>query len=291
MNHTAGNRPATAPATGTGERPGTGHRGEPVLMLHSSASSGRQWRRLREEIGARFATAAPDLIGYGASPAWSGTGRFCLAEEVRRIMPPGDEPLHLIGHSFGGAVALAAALEQPHRIRSLTLIEPVVFTLLRHRTARDAMLYVEVARVAGAVARGLASGDYHAGMREFMDYWNGDGSWARLKPAQQEGYATVVAKVALDFQATLFQSLEDQALRALGVPTLLLRGERTTRPARRITDILCEQLGNARLGEIGGAGHMLPLTHPEAVNAAVRTHLEQHAGAATADGALFRLAG
>jgi pimeloyl-ACP methyl ester carboxylesterase len=63
------------------------------------------------------------------------------------------------------------------------------------------------------------------------------------------------------------------ALRRIDVPTLLLRGSASPLPTRRIAELLAEALPNARLRTIEGAGHMLPLTHREAVNAAIAEHL------------------
>jgi pimeloyl-ACP methyl ester carboxylesterase len=63
------------------------------------------------------------------------------------------------------------------------------------------------------------------------------------------------------------------ALERIDVPTLILRGSNSPRPTRRIAELLAEVLPNARLRTIEGAGHMLPLTHGEAVNAAIAEHL------------------
>src|SRR5215212_8645123 len=83
--------------------------GEPVVLLHSSGASGAQWRALAERLSARYRVIAPDLYGYGGTAGWAGRGTFCLAHEaalVRGLMERLDEPAHLVGHSYGGAVAM-----------------------------------------------------------------------------------------------------------------------------------------------------------------------------------------
>ncbi len=108
------------------------HDGKPaVIALHCSGSTGRQWNKLALSLGDRFTLIAPDLIGNGVNPHWSGTHRFCLADEAARIRRSstgwtGD--VHLVGHSYGGAVALRIAHERPARITSMALYEPRRFT-------------------------------------------------------------------------------------------------------------------------------------------------------------------
>ena len=104
--------------------------GETVVLLHSSASSGAQWRSLCAPLAERFTALAPDLYGYGASDPWPGRAAMTLADEVaplEALLARRPGPVHLVGHSYGGAVALRLALRAP-TLRSLTLIEPVAFT-------------------------------------------------------------------------------------------------------------------------------------------------------------------
>ena len=110
-------------------------------------------------------------------------------------------------------------------------------------------------------------------MARFVDYWNGKGAWLRAKPELQAELARHTPKVALDFWASTMESTPRAAYERIAVPTLVLRGSESPRPTRRIAALVAEILPNARLATIVGAGHMLPLTHPEAVNAAVLDHL------------------
>jgi pimeloyl-ACP methyl ester carboxylesterase len=76
---------------------------------------------------------APDNYGAGKSPEWPSTSRMALQDEVEFLEPVlslPDEPFTLIGHSYGGAVALRAALANPKRIRALVLYEPTLFAVL-----------------------------------------------------------------------------------------------------------------------------------------------------------------
>src|SRR5581483_8261062 len=107
--------------------------GDPVVCIHASASSGAQWTSLVERLEDRFRPLAVDLHGAGRTPAWRGDRRLTLADEVALLEPTlaaTGARLHLVGHSYGAAVALRIALDHPHWVASLTVFEPVLFSLL-----------------------------------------------------------------------------------------------------------------------------------------------------------------
>jgi pimeloyl-ACP methyl ester carboxylesterase len=251
--------------------------GEPVILLHSSAASSAQWQALTERLGQRYRVIAPDLYGYGATPDWPGGGPFSLAREaeiVRTLLDDCDEPVHLVGHSYGGAVALHLACEHGDLLRSLTLVEPVAFHLLRVGDVADAEALDEISAIAGGVRRALVSGDYLAGMRDFVDYWCGRGTWSALASDRQASMATRLAKVALDFHATFHEPACLWGVQHIAVPTLLVQGECTPPPTRRVCRRLARSLQGVRTATIPHAGHMAPLTHREAVNDLIVAHLE-----------------
>jgi pimeloyl-ACP methyl ester carboxylesterase len=258
--------------------------GETVLLLHSSAGSSAQWRPLTELLQSRWRVLAPDLHGYGESDRRPGPASPGLADGAAladAVLAGSAEPIHLVGHSYGGAVALRFAAERPERLRSLTLIEPVAFHLLcgaPEGTAEHG-LFREVAALAADVTQSAAEGDGRRGMARFIDYWNGAGTWMRMRPDAQSAMARQAPRVALDFRAAMTDPTRLRALRGIAVPTLILRGSTSPRPTRRITALVAQVLPNARLQTIEGAGHMLPLTHHEAVNAAIADHLSRNAAA------------
>jgi pimeloyl-ACP methyl ester carboxylesterase len=253
--------------------------GEPVLLLHSSGSSNSQWRSLIERLSHRFRVIAPDLYGYGATSHWPGHRAFslaCDAQIVRALLERAQEPAHLVGHSYGGAVALHVARLQPGVVRSLTLIEPVAFHLLR---GQDAQALAEIIEVAGMVATALACGDYAGGFGRFVDYWSGPGCWFDMPEAKRSAVTPRLAKVALDFHATLNEPAQIDDCRGITLPTLVLQGACSPRPTRRICELIAHALPDASIRTIEGASHMLPLTHRDAVNALIAAHLDSHRAA------------
>src|SRR4051794_24730764 len=85
-------------------------------------------------------------------------------------------PIHLVGHSYGGAVAfkIATSAAYANRIRSLTLIEPVLPTLLRE-SAADRRLHDLFATFARQIYVDLWDGMYMEALDKFLRFWNGSG--------------------------------------------------------------------------------------------------------------------
>lgn len=248
-----------------------------VLLLHCSASSGRQWDGLAAALADAYRPCAPDLYGYGAARPWSGPGALDLAKEAAlaaAALPAAAAAIHVVGHSYGGAVALRLAASQPSRVRSLTLIEPVAFHTLREGGRQDRRLLDSVHGLAAAVARGAMTGDYQRAMHRFVDYWSGEGAWARTRPETRQRLSRHAPKVVLDFHAAVNEPTSlDTYRRRFTFPVRILRGERSPAPTRRIAELLSEHIVGASLTTVPGAGHMLPLTHPDQVNAAVIRHI------------------
>jgi pimeloyl-ACP methyl ester carboxylesterase len=251
---------------------------QPVLMLHCSASSGGQWDGLIGALAERYLAIAPDLHGYGASEPWSGPGPIELTAEAElagRALPGDAAAVHVVGHSYGGAVALRFAIEQPWRIKSLTLIEPVAFHVLREGNPKDRRLLGSVHRIAAEVIRGTLTGDYHGAMSRFVDYWNGPGSWERTRPETRQYLSRHAPKVVLDFHASINERTSLDSYRGhFTFPVRILRGELSPAPTRRVAEMLSERILGASLMTIPRAGHMLPFTHADQVNAAVITHID-----------------
>jgi pimeloyl-ACP methyl ester carboxylesterase len=258
--------------------------GETVLLLHSSAGSSAQWRPLTEILQARRRVLAPDLHGYGQTgqrPGPASPGLADAAALADAVLAQSAGRIHLVGHSYGGAVALRFAVDRPERLLSLTLIEPVAFHLLcgaPEDTAENG-LFREVAALAAEVTQSAAEGDGRRGMARFIDYWNGAGAWMRMRPDVQSALARQAARVALDFHAAMTDPTRLRALWGIAAPTLILRGSASPGPTRRIAALVAQVLPNARLRTIDGAGHMLPLTHHAAANAAITEHLSRSTAA------------
>lgn len=237
---------------------------ETVLALHCSGSTGAQWRSLAARLGGRYRLIAPELRSPGSLEAEAAP----LAALMARI----GAPVHLVGHSYGGGVALHIARTRPALLRSLTLIEPSAFHLLRGGDAIDLRALEEISAVARDARAALADGDCLDGFGRFVDYWK-PGSWEAMPAEKRAAFAPQLAKVALDFRALLDETAGLDDVARLAMPTLLLQGGCTRLPSRCIVHRLRHAIPGARFSVVGGAGHMLPVTHRGQVNERIAEHL------------------
>jgi pimeloyl-ACP methyl ester carboxylesterase len=254
----------------------------PVIALHCSGAGAWQWRQLGETLDSRHALVAPEHYGCEGSGPWNGEHAFTLADEAAttiEIIDCSDRKVHLVGHSYGGGVALRAALERPDRIASLTLYEPSAFHLLTAMGARGAAAFEEILAIGTRTGEGVISGDYRGAATAFVDYWSGRGAWAALRPSVQAALTRWAPKVPLEFRALIAEPTPASAYADLRFPALIMRGEHAPAPTRLIAETLSTLIPAARLAVIAGAGHMGPLTHAPEVNAAIAQHIaESEAG-------------
>ena len=249
----------------------------PVIALHCSGSGAGQWRALGDALGARHGLVTPEHYGCDSVGPWTGAHAFTLADEAARtieVIDRSDCKVHLVGHSYGGAVALRAAIERPSRIASLSLYEPTAFHLLKTMSERGMPALSEIRAVAARAAQGVITGDYRGAAVSFVDYWSGPGAWAALRPAVQAAVTRWMPKAPLDFRALIDEPTRASRYAGLRIPTLILRGERAPAPTQLIAETLRVAMPDARLEVVTGAGHMGPLTHSKDVNAAIVQHIE-----------------
>jgi pimeloyl-ACP methyl ester carboxylesterase len=248
------------------------------VCVHSSASSGRQWGALQRHLADGHRVLAPDLYGSGDSPRWTGDRELTLADEVALLEPAlqaAGRPFHLVGHSYGGVVALRAALDDPGRIRSLVLIEPVMFGLLVADDP-DQPATREIISVRDDTGAAIERGALDSAAERFIDYWMGPGSLARMPPGRRASAAEAMRDVQQEWSALFAETTPLAAYSALDVPTLFLIGSQSPASARRVTALLAATLPRMTVTELDGVGHMSPVTHPGLVNAAIEDHIARY---------------
>jgi pimeloyl-ACP methyl ester carboxylesterase len=237
-----------------------------AIALHCSGSSGGQWWALRNRL--RLQVITPDLMGCGAMSHWSGEGPFRLSDEAWPIVTLIDElnaPVHLVGHSYGGGVALRIAVERPNRIASLTLYEPTAFHVLKAAGEDGHAALKKIRALAGEIDKYVVAGSYRKAARRFVDYWNGPGTFDSLKRDAQEELIRYVPKSCLEFRALIGEMTPLLAYRNLRIPLLIMCGENASTSTELIARKLATVMNPGSLRIVAGAGHMGPTTHSEAV--------------------------
>lgn len=236
--------------------------GAPVVLLHSSGFSSRQWRRLAEALAPSYRVVLPDLLGSGASSPWPDGEPFELGQDVAAVVALLDElpPAHLVGHSYGGLLALLAALRRPAAVRSLAVYEPVAFGALD--APADRPLRAEVTAVTGAY-------DGEPWLRGFVEWWNGPGAWAGLAPEARQAFLDVGWKLSQEVISLVADRTPLATYATIAAPALFLGGDRTPLAERTVVERLAGALPHAERVRFPDAGHMGPITHAAAVNAAI----------------------
>jgi len=249
--------------------------GTAVVCLHCSASSSGQWRPLMEALADRFRVIAPDLYGYGKSPAWSAERPMWIDDQIAllaAVFERAGERFHLVGHSYGGAAALKAALALPPRLLSLVLYEPVLFSVLLDDAPESPAAREIVSLRDDAIGR-IDRGDLEGAARSFIDYWMGEGAWESTPEARRPALLAAMRAVKHEWHSAFNEPVPLAAFRSLDVPVLLLTGTRSTAAARRVAGLLGAALPRVQVEEIEGAGHMAPVTHPQQINALIERFL------------------
>jgi pimeloyl-ACP methyl ester carboxylesterase len=243
-----------------------------LIALHCSGASGDMWQPLRDRMGVGSRMLAPDLHGARNGPAWHGNRAFTLEDEAAPVVALIDaerRPVHLVGHSYGGAVALQVALARPAAVAGITLYEPSAFHLLG---ADDGAARAEIVDLAAEVGARLGRGDARGAMARFVTYWGGRDSWDGLRPDIQAALMRWAPKVTLDFHSLLDRPHQPRLYAQLDVPCLILSGDQSPAPARATARTLAALMPDCRIETVKGAGHMGPLTHKSLVADAVIRH-------------------
>jgi pimeloyl-ACP methyl ester carboxylesterase len=247
-----------------------------LLLVHGSLASGRMWTPYLGALSTAGELITVDLHGYGASPEWPGSAPMRLADGaalLRRACAHRAEPVHVIAHSFGGAVALRWALENPERIESLTLIEPACFFLLQYVGPRAAGALAAIRRVADGFDAARGNADPVFATQRFYDFWNSPGSWSALSADRQRMLLARHAQVGHDFTAIFAERFSPYALRRLRQPTLIVTGSESPQAALLAGGVIADAAPEGSSVSVAGAGHMLPITHPTELTAILRARL------------------
>lgn len=251
--------------------------GPSLVLLHSSQSNTSQWRALIQSLQNDYDLIGVDLIGYGKAPKAQveQVEAFRFSDEVPRIVAGvkqlvGDKPVTLIGHSYGGALALKLALEALLNVRAVAVFEPVAFHVLESNEA--ARKEIE------AIASQMDANDPVASTETFVDYWNQPGFFAALPDRVQQLMASQAKKVAMDFAALMGEPHKLVDYRRLTQPVLLLTGSQTQQSAKRVAEQLQQVLPDVRVKQLD-CGHMGPLTHPQLVNPELISFIRDYATA------------
>lgn len=250
-----------------------------VVFVPGSCSTGAAWRPIISEWeglperDCRLRWVTTSLLGYGRTAERRSAHRVNItleAEIVEAVIRRADSPVHLVGHSFGAASVLAVALRSRVPLLSLTLIEPPVAELLRHRG--EHWHYRAFRDMSDAYFAAFKHGEADA-IGTMIDFYGGAGTFASW-PERARRYAIETTAVnMLDWASAYGFEVTPASLASIDIAALVICGGNSHPAMQRVCALLARHLHDALETTIPGAAHFMISTHAREVARQIARHV------------------
>lgn len=254
--------------------------GVPVVFAHGAVGDHRFWEPQREAFAKDHRFVAITYRYHGTGP-WPDEGesystRTHAADLSALIAALDAGPVHLVGLSYGGAVAAMVASTEPHLVRTLTLAEPGLFSLLAE-TPEGKEVLESWNKDAARIGAALQKGDAVAATKQLVEVVTGH-------PVDRfDELPAPLRQIVLDNARTLPllfaappEGVPCAALGAIEAPTLVVRGEHTPRIFVKTNEIVGGCIPGSRLVVVPDASHGMSYDNPTGFNQAVLTFIKGH---------------
>ena len=260
--------------------------GQPIVFVGGGLSDLRTWEPVREEFAKREEAKTYRFIAYtpryyGIGP-WPDDGKnFSVATHaddlVKFIIAVADGPAHLVGYSYGGLVATTAALKMPSLVRSLSLFEPALVSVLPPESEEGKVAREDRARFDGGALAAARSGDSIQAARLFIEdvFQLPPGGFERLPPAAQTRVLENARVMPLMLAAVQSASITCGMLKDLNKSTLVMRGEKTQNYYVLINEGISKCLPRAQQVVVKNVNHNGPVRDPAGFTAALLEFLSK----------------
>lgn len=267
-------------------------KGDPLLLVHGSASDYRTWQYQQEEFSKHYR-----VINYSRRYHWPNEkiqdgADYSMLEQVddvkSLILELDAGPAHLVGHSYGAFLCLLVAIQAPQLVRTLVLAEPPAITLFvsnKPKPLEILKLLVTRPRTAFALinfgTRGAAPAeaaarrdDVRGAMRLFGRTILGEQYFRNLSEHRLEQADANAIKA--EFLGSGFAALDSKQVRNINVPTLLINGQYSHSIFHRVIDRIEKLIPHTERIEIENASHTMHEDNATAYNQVVQSFLEKH---------------
>jgi pimeloyl-ACP methyl ester carboxylesterase len=232
------------------------------VFIHGSYATTSTWNKMVEQLAVNHQCISIKLPGHGGAPEPDDYAKPTMATELaiveQVVNKLTDQPIHLVGHSYGGVVALAQALNGNLALHQLTLFEPVAVWLLElmNDQAMSALVGKFLNKYRHDVAQSMPDV-----CGQVIDFWGGDGAFESLPQYVKQQMSTLVASNIRhwDICTSINNNVAD--LRQCRIPTQVICGTESNLVAHAICDHLVKTLANCNKARIDGASHFLVNSH------------------------------
>ncbi len=235
--------------------------GDAALMFHCALAHSGAFSPVMTALENRFSMTAFDLPGHGQT-AFDPTLDFhdqtleiAVALLERRL-----EASHLIGHSLGATVALRLAVEYPDLVASISLYEPVYFSMLH---AENRAAYDQEMQDSNVFASAAQRGDWPAAATAFLQRWSAE-DFDDISAAQQGYILKTIPLIIASGPSVILPGKSAKILQRLldiQVPVMLVAGANSPNVVHHIIDVIAAKIPQATRHVMKGAAHMGPITH------------------------------
>ena len=257
-------------------------RGEPVVLIHGSLVDYREFAGQMDALARKYR-----VIAYSRRYHWPNDAAAAGPDYSEQLHADDLVALitglklggvHLVGHSYGGAVAALVARDHPELLRSVTLGEPGIFVLLPQDDA-TAAFFQELRGIRPQLMDAIARGDKLGSMKPLMDYL--------LRPGKFDDLAEHTRTEMLQNAGSWERQLNSRAApmtftcedaKKIAAPTLLLVGQNTAPEFTRVAMEMAKCLPKVKVQIVAGSGHGLFFDRPAAVNTVLLDFLAANSG-------------
>jgi len=241
-----------------------GHGPRKGLLLHCSLAHGGVYTKMGAALGGALSLVSFDQPGHGRSADWDGQGD--LQDRVTDMaLDLLSEPMDVIGHSFGGTVALRLAVERPEMVRTLTLLEPVMMAVAR---ADNPMVAEALSRDMSGFYQALNDERFEFAAQMFTQKYGDGRPWDSLSADSRTAIIERIHLIGAGSRAVNedhYDLLGKGAFEKIQAPTLILDGCEGGEAMNSVCEGLARRIPNSTRARVLKGGHMVPLTRPDAV--------------------------
>ncbi len=251
-------------------------KGEPIVFVHGSYATTSTWKKMVAHLAKTHHCISIKLPGHCGTPDPEDFANPSIETELEIIesvvAEVTEQPIHLVGHSYGGVVALAQALKGSLSIEQLTLFEPVAVWSLELLNDKAMMSCVDdfLEKYYQDTSNKVP---YACG--QVIDFWGGGNEFEMLPTFIKDTMALLQDNNLRHWKVCTQVNHSRSELMNLSVPTRIVCGSRSNQVAHAIVSHLTEQLPYSKQYEIEGASHSLVTSHVDECLSIIQDSLDE----------------